>query len=545
MATKLSLGSYPTGHGPEDFTCHGPAATKDDQFEGTKICDLACFVQRDGAEAKAAGKAADSNKYYHGAVVQSKKNGSWYAYFEWGRVGQKASFQFYPATGPGDAEAIYVKQLKSKNISRGKWETHPTLGRRLVPKSPSKDLYIVSPQATRATGLPDAKTITSSDGLDESKRQKKTNNSKKSKIDVDSQTLSLMRDLNVGAVTYTKASMADSAIPTQSAIDRGRLILTEAIKCVGRLGSDVKTQVQDKELGQLTREIYSLIPKKKPRGAAPETWILSQDNINSWQFDLDAYESALYVADLGDEAMENPLGDLPLKMEWLPPQSSLGEFIRSWMPQATRNVHGGVGRMNIKNVWKVDRFGDDDKLRQHQEKVAAVKWTTEECPLHQPKRTDLPRDQQKLFARSGTHMFFHGTRSVNVVGILRESLRLPKQLVGVVITGAMFGPGMYWADDWKKSAGYTSLRNSYWSGGGGAIRGRGAFMFISDVCIGKPFVAPRSHGYTKPPAGHHSVFGKGNFPQAGVPINSGVANNEFVTFERESHRLRYLVEFDT
>ncbi len=124
---------------------------------------------------------------------------------------------------------------------------------------------------------------------------------------------------------------------------------------------------------------------------------------------------------------------------------------------------------------------------------------------------------------------------MNVRGILREALRLPKQLVGVVITGAMFGPGLYFADDWKKSAGYTSLMNSYWSHGSGAIASRGAFMFAADVVLGQPFVAPQAHGYTGPPQGHHSIFGKAG--------HSGVQNNEFIVFDSKQHRLRYLAEF--
>ena len=73
------------------------------------------------------------------------------------------------------------------------------------------------------------------------------------------------------------------------------------------------------------------------------------------------------------------------------------------------------------------------------------------------------------------------------------------------------------------------------AGGAGAVKGRHAFMFAADVCLGSPFVAPHAHGYTEPPKGHHSVFGKAN--------HSNVANNEFIIFQREQQRLRYLVEF--
>jgi poly [ADP-ribose] polymerase len=156
--------------------------------------------------------------------------------------------------------------------------------------------------------------------------------------------------------------------------------------------------------------------------------------------------------------------------------------------------------------------------------------------MFQPKkRSDADKAEAKRFQDSNTALLFHGTRSVKVRGILKEALRLPKQLVGVVITGAMFGPGLYFADDWKKSAGYTSLTNSYWSRGSGGIGHRGAFMFAADVVLGKPFVAPQAHGYTAPPGGHHSVFGKAG--------HSGVQNNEFIVFDAKQHRLRYLIEF--
>jgi hypothetical protein len=101
----------------------------------------------------------------------------------------------------------------------------------------------------------------------------------------------------------------------------------------------------------------------------------------------------------------------------------------------------------------------------------------------------------------------------------------------------MFGPGLYFADDWRKSAGYTSLHDSYYSGGGGAVKGRNAFMFATDVVLGSPYVASGPSGYTKPPSGHHCVFGKAG--------DSGVANNEFIIFSRGQHKLRYLIEFTT
>ena len=62
-------------------------------------------------------------------------------------------------------------------------------------------------------------------------------------------------------------------------------------------------------------------------------------------------------------------------------------------------------------------------------------------------------------------------------------------------------------------------------------------MFAADVVLGNPYVAPHASGYTGPPKGHHSIFGK-----AGA---SGVQNNEFIVFKPHQNQLRYLIEFTT
>ncbi len=100
----------------------------------------------------------------------------------------------------------------------------------------------------------------------------------------------------------------------------------------------------------------------------------------------------------------------------------------------------------------------------------------------------------------------------------------------------MFGSGTYFADDWKKSAGYTSLNNSIWSKGSGGIASRKAFIFIADVALGQMFIPSGPKGFSGPPTGYHSVFADGG--------KSGVANNEFILFDMSSIYLRYLVEFE-
>lgn len=520
MGVKLGKSEIPSGHCREDFQCFGPPAIKDGEFAGTKIADMGCFTQ-DGK---------DSNKFYHAAVVKSKKNGNWYAYYEWGRTGaSKPDFQFVECDDESDAQEEYEAQLHSKNDKRGQWVT--LAGMQTLQAKPGKDCYLVRPMAARSTGLPDAKTIKTNEGV--TPKAKPATKAGKPTPKADPQTISLMRDLNVATVAYTRGSMADSSLPTQGSIEDARNVLAEAMKRIVKVGDDVKSQVKDKDLNELTKLMYSRIPKKKAIGAGPETWILSKDNISLWQSDLDAFEAALAAGDV-EEPENDPFDGMKMKMEWIDPKSELGKWILNWAPKATKNRHYGIGNMSIKNIWSVDRHGDYDKLKTAQTDYQV--GNVREKALFQGDRPDLG-DKANLYNKSNTALLFHGTRSVNVSGILRKSLLLPKQLVGVVITGAMFGPGLYFADDWKKSAGYTSMDGSYWSGGNGQVRGRKAFMFLTDVVLGNPFVAPGPSGYTKPPQGHHCVFGKANASQ--------VQNNEWIVFEARQHQLRYLIEFDT
>ena len=57
---------------------------------------------------------------------------------------------------------------------------------------------------------------------------------------------------------------------------------------IEKVGDNVKKQIKDKQLMELTTLMYGRIPKKKERNAPPEEWILSKDNILGWQNDLGA-----------------------------------------------------------------------------------------------------------------------------------------------------------------------------------------------------------------------------------------------------------------
>ena len=537
MAVKLAKGDFPSGHSKEDFVCFGPPATKDGDFDSCFLADLGCFNQ----------EGVDSNKYYHGSVCQSKKNQKWYTYFEWGRTGGRGDIQFHECDSKDDAHRVFAAQMHDKNDKRGQWVTLGT--KKVLQAKPGKDCYLVRPMTKRTVGLPDAqkilhdesgklgaaatKTLPAADGKSVIK--------KASKPKYDAQTIRLMKDMNVGAMDYARANVEGGAIPTLESIEEGRDILTEAQKRVGKVGSDLNDQINDKTLRQLSYRIYSMVPKIKRVGAPESEWILSKDNIDKWRMDLDAFEGALKAVEIGADdgaADYDPFEGMPIEMVHIAPDTCEGSFLLDWMPTATRNRHSHLsGKMKIANMWGIRHKTMRPLFEKSVKDLSKLDFRAREKPICQPsERLDLDKADQKAYGAANVALLFHGTRSVNVPGILRTGLRMPKELVGVVITGAMFGPGIYWADDWKKSDGYTSRSGGYWAGGSGGVKGRKAFMFVANVALGNPHLADRSHGYTRCPAGTHCIFGKADY--------SGVANNEWIIFDKAQHDLAYLVEYD-
>ena len=78
-------------------------------------------------------------------------------------------------------------------------------------------------------------------------------------------------------------------------------------------------------------------------------------------------------------------------------------------------------------------------------------------------------------------LLFHGSRNENWWSIIQSGLVL--RPTNAVITGKMFGYGIYYAPKARKSLGYTSLTGSYWAKGNSSS----GFMALMDVAYGKPY----------------------------------------------------------
>lgn len=133
-------------------------------------------------------------------------------------------------------------------------------------------------------------------------------------------------------------------------------------------------------------------------------------------------------------------------------------------------------------------------------------------------------------------LLFHGSRNENWWSIINSGLVLKP--TNAVITGKMFGYGIYYAPKARKSLGYTSLDGSYW------VRGNSKFGFMAlmEVAYGKPYDV---HSFDR----KYYDFDYQKLQQACPGANclhahegSMLRNDEIIVYKEEQCTIRYLIE---
>lgn len=130
-------------------------------------------------------------------------------------------------------------------------------------------------------------------------------------------------------------------------------------------------------------------------------------------------------------------------------------------------------------------------------------------------------------------LFWHGSRNENWWSIMSSGLLIRPS--NAVYTGSMFSDGVYFADKFRKSYGYTSGRNSYFAKGNSSV----AILALYEVHVGeqKHIYKHTSDCYKITHAGlkkegYDSVFAHGG---------ADLVNNEYIVYNVAQSTIKYLV----
>ncbi|PWA03338.1 hypothetical protein BB558_000514 [Smittium angustum] len=132
--------------------------------------------------------------------------------------------------------------------------------------------------------------------------------------------------------------------------------------------------------------------------------------------------------------------------------------------------------------------------------------------------------------KKNVNLLWHGTRTQNLLSIMSKGLLLPKLSPGQK-AGAMFGDGLYFANQSSKSLNYCD--GGLWTQN--SNEKNIIYMFLASVNMGNSFV-PSGPVSSPPPKGYDSYWAKAG--------KSGVMNDEIIVFSADQIRLDYILEIE-
>ncbi len=151
----------------------------------------------------------------------------------------------------------------------------------------------------------------------------------------------------------------------------------------------------------------------------------------------------------------------------------------------------------------------------------------------------IPTKQKEKFERylsdhqiTNVKELWHGSRNENWFSIIEKGLLLYPD---AVITGKMFGDGIYFASNIYKSLNYTSLRGSFWSRGNASV----GYMGLFATAYGDPLIVQNPKDYCEDDL---KSLGK-NCVHA--EAGSSLRNDEIIFYNEDAVLLNYIVEFMT
>ena len=128
--------------------------------------------------------------------------------------------------------------------------------------------------------------------------------------------------------------------------------------------------------------------------------------------------------------------------------------------------------------------------------------------------------------------FFHGSLTSNMISLISSGG--PTIRVSAA-NGRMFGDGSYWANDFDKSLGYTSYRDSRWANGNSDY----AFMLVGKVHYGKPLIVNSWNDFRD----YKKAVEDGNYDCLHAKAGRSLRKDEIITYDEDHSYVEAILKF--
>lgn len=288
---------------------------------------------------------------------------------------------------------------------------------------------------------------------------------------------------------------------TQIQVDQAQLVLDQLVELAGR------TKVPG-DINDLLLELYRIIPRRMRR---------VQDHL------IDA---------LDDQKERNELEKL-LANE----QATLDVMRGQVKMNAQRQDQAAAPTDLLRSMGiRVEPVTEDENI-QHIRKMMgkdARKFHRAYAVVNHQTQSVFDQHVSKAENRE-TRLFWHGSRNENWLSILGGGLVL--RPANAVITGKMFGYGLYFADKCRKSLNYSSLRGSYWAGG---TKNR-AYLALYDVHVGRQLKIKKHKDWCYQLT-EDKLRQRGAYDSLYAQGGADLINNEYIVYNEAQCTVRYLIE---
>ena len=133
----------------------------------------------------------------------------------------------------------------------------------------------------------------------------------------------------------------------------------------------------------------------------------------------------------------------------------------------------------------------------------------------------------------GVKLFYHGSKVENWYSIMSTGLSLNPD---AIITGKMFGQGLYFAPECRKALNYMDVKGARWNSG----QFETGYTAIFSVALGKAYEPNRILGSTFTgkdlPNGCDSIFASKKNPRLKL------MNDEYIVFDQSACTIKYMME---